>query len=54
MATGMIFEKFTSHVVEVDWPAVVAGVNIYGEWESPPSETPAVTAGYTTTEITDK
>ena len=39
-------------MVDVDWPAVVAGITIYGEWQSPPSETSPVTAGYRTTEIT--
>ena len=33
---GVTFEEFTGHVVEVDWPwpAVVAGIKIYDEWES--------------------
>ena len=53
MATGVSFENFTGHVVDVDWPAVVAGVTIYDEWQSPPSETSPATAGYRTTEITD-
>ena len=39
---------------QVDWPAVVAGVNIYGEWGSPPLETSIITSGYVTTEITSK
>ena len=33
-------------MLEVDWPAVVAGVGTYGEWESPPSETSVIASGY--------
>ena len=56
MATGVSFENYTAdgHVVDVDWPAVTAGVTIYGEWESPPCETSPATAGCRTTEITSK
>ena len=56
MATGVPFEDFTSHVVDVDWSVTVAGVNIYDEWESPPSETSAITASFVimTAEITTK
>ena len=54
MATGVSFENFTGHVMDVDWPAVVAGVTVYGEWESPrpPSEASPEKAGYRATEIT--
>ena len=56
MTTGVSFETLTGHVVDVDWPAVarVAGVTIYGEWESPPSETSPTTARYRVTKITSK
>ena len=54
MATGVLFEDFTGHVLEVDWPDVVAGVGTYGEWESPPSEASVIASGYMTTEITSK
>ena len=56
MATGVhvSFEKFIGHIVEVDWPAVADGATIYGEWESPPSGTSAVTARHMTTGITNK